>query len=303
MKLTIKTIYLGMAVLGLASCKKADMNIDPDNLTATLINMTYIQDGETSIKSGLQYFGNGALTYPATDIADTAIYQVSIAGANTLSQDVTVTVGQDLKALNDNFKTDSITYQAMPDSLFHFINTTGVIKAGTRVASFKVIFYPYKVDITKNFMLAITATNSANVATSSNFGHLYFHTIGNPLAGAYSWDFLRYNSADASTPPTAQSFSGSSTKFIPINPTSFNVPTGYYTQPNYTVKFKNVAGVLSNFSASFDASVIKDVFTANGIALTDGPYINVSSDYKTITITYQVQNSSGFRYLVDKYYR
>ncbi len=299
----IKTVLFFTLALGMVSCKKTAANIDPDSLTGTTIDMEYIQDGQTTINSGRQFFGSTALTYPATDVADTATYQVNIAGPNTLSQDLTVTVGQDLNALNDNYSSDSIKYVAMPDSIYHLISTTATIKAGSRVALFKVIFHPSKIDITQNFMLALTATNTQGITTSANFGHIYFHTIGNPIAGVYSWDFTRWNNIDGSGSPAGGTFAGASTKFAPVNPTTITVPTGYYVQPNYTITFKNTGGVLSGFSAYFDAATLASAFTANGISLIDGPHITVSSDYKTITVQYIVFNGSAYRYCIDKYYR
>ena len=194
MKLSIIRTAIFLTVAGgMVSCKKTAANIDPDNLTGAVIDLEYIQDGQTTINSGLQYFGAGALSYPATDAADTLTFQVNVAGPNALSQDLTVTAAQDLNAINDNYKTDSIKYLAMPDSVYHFISKTATIKAGSRVALFKAIFFPSKIDPTKNYMLAVTATNTQGIVTSGNYGHIYLHTIGNPLAGIYTVTGTRYN--------------------------------------------------------------------------------------------------------------
>jgi hypothetical protein len=291
-------------ILALAGCLKGnEMNIDPKNTTSSFLQMEYVQAGGTTVNSGLQYFSGGSLTYPGTDVADTATYTVYYAGPSELSKDLPVTIGIDANAMNDNFSVDSITYSAMPDSLYHLITTTGTIKAGTRTATFQVIFYPSKIDITQSYILPIGVSNTQGVGISSNFGHIYFHAIGNPLAGSWSWDFTRYNNSDGSGTPTSQSFTGSTTTFVPTNPTSIKVHTGYYVQPDYLITFKNIGGVLSNFTAVIAPDEIAAAFTNNGITVTDGPHITVSADNKTITIQYVVYNGSANRYLIDKYYK
>jgi Domain of unknown function (DUF1735) len=160
----------------------------------TIIEFEYpAGGGNTAIGSGLEYFGGGALTYPPTDLADTATFMVNIASPNTLSKDLVVTIAADPNALTDNFSRDSITYLAMPDSLFTILNTTATVKAGSRQATFQIAFFPSKVDPSKNFMLPIAITNAQGYTVSGNFGHIYFHTIGNPLAGIYSEVGTRYN--------------------------------------------------------------------------------------------------------------
>ncbi|HTE13432.1 MAG TPA: DUF1735 domain-containing protein, partial [Chitinophagaceae bacterium] len=186
--------------------KKDDATIDVYNLSAPVYTMEWIQPGGTTVNSGLQYFANGALTYPASHTADTASFAARLTGGDPAASDITITIAPDTKVLLDNFSKDSITYEAMPDSLYKFISNTGTIKKGTSVAYFKVIFYPSKISPAKNYMLAPAVTSPADHEVSKNFGHIYFHTIGNPLAGAYTTTGKRYNYTTAvpwSGPPAA----------------------------------------------------------------------------------------------------
>jgi Domain of unknown function (DUF1735) len=191
----IKALLLFFSVAAvLTGClKKNDANIDGSNLSAPVYTMEWIQPGGTAINSGLQYFANGALTYPASHTSDTAYFNVRLTGAEFAKSDITVTIAPDPKALLDNFKVDGITYEAMPDSLYKIISTTGVIKKGTGNAAFKVVFYPSKINATRNYMLAPAVTSPNDYKISSNFGHVYFHTIGNLFAGAYKVTGTRYN--------------------------------------------------------------------------------------------------------------
>ena len=296
----IKVLLLFFATaICLSGClKKDNMNIDGDNPSASVYTMEYIQSGGTTINSGLQYFGGGALTFPSSHTADTATFNVRLAGASPASSDISITVGQDTKALLDNFSKDSIPYESMPDSLYKFISNTAIIKKGETMASFKVIFYPSKINATKNYMLAATVVNNAGYSISKNFGHIYFHTIGNPIAGAYLWEFIRYNNQDGSGSPSTHN-TGQPATFAPISPTVVSVPTGYYTQPNYLISFKNTGGVLSNFAAVIDPAQIPDYFTAGGVSIVTGPTITVSADRKSFTLKYVVFNGSAYRNITD----
>ena len=157
-EINIKTLFVALlATLCLASClKKGEMNIDTEDTTGTIMELQFIENGSGStINSGLQYFAGGALTYPATDEADTASYNISLAGPATLASDLAVTVGVDATKALDNFKSDSIAYELMPDSLYKILSTTATIAAGKRIAPMQIVFYPSKIDITNKGVAAV----------------------------------------------------------------------------------------------------------------------------------------------------
>lgn len=289
----------------LASCLKAvNTNVNGENLTTNFLQLEYVQDsGQTNINSGLQYFAGSTLLFPPSDAVDTINFQVTYNGPSAAASDIAVTLAPDWAALNDNFSNDGITYEKMPDSLYKVITSTVTIKAGTRVAYAKMVIYPSKINPTKSYMAPL-APSATGVISSGNFGHIYFHTIGNPMAGAYTWDFYRYNSLTNPTFPTgynAGSFFGSTISWLPINPTNIHVPTGYYVQPNYLITFKNTGGVLTNFTAVIDPGELPGAFTANGISMIQQPVITVTPDYKKVTINYVVFNGSAYRNCTDIY--
>lgn len=299
-----------IAALSLSSClKKDDMNIDPENKTGNIVELQFIENGSGStINSGMQYFSGGALTYPGSDAADTATYNISLAGPGTLGNDLAVTVGLDATKILDNYAEDSIKYELMPDSVYKFVETSTTIKAGTRIAPMHIVFYPSKLDVTKSYMLPVVIKDAGGKTISSNFGIIYFHVIGNPIAGAYLWNYYRWNTD--TQPPIGTYPAGSPSgweaepiTFAPINPTTVKVMTGYYYQIDYNISFKNSNGVLSDFAVKFDKSQYDTYFVANGVTLSAGPVISVSSDYKQFEIRYVVYNGSAYRYIVDQYYR
>jgi len=298
----IKVLLLlfAVAAAGLTGClKKNDANIDVSNLTAPVYTLEWIQNGGTTVNAGLQYFANGALTYPASHTSDTTIFAVRLTGTQYPNSDVTVTIAPDTKALLDNFSVDGITYDAMPDSLFKILNTTAVIPKGTGVAFFKVVFYPSKINATKNYMLAPTVTSPTDYKVSANFGHVYFHTIGNPIAGSYFQEYIRIPSQDPNANPDTHVTNRPIT-FAPQNPTTVSAPTGYYTAPDYWISFKNTNGVLSNFTVVFSAKALSD-FAGGGITIIQQPTIVVSADLKKFTLNYIVFNGSAYRNVTDIY--
>jgi hypothetical protein len=306
MKKLIKGFMISALVcLSLASCLKAvNTNVNGENLTTSFLQLEYVKDsGQTNINSGLQYFAGSTLLFPPDDAVDTINFQVTYNGPVKAGSDITVTLAPDWAAINDNFNNDGITYEKMPDSLYKVVTPTVVVKAGTRVAYAKIAVYPSKIDPTKSYMAPI-APSATGVVSSGNFGHIYFHTIGNPMAGAYTWDFYRYNALTNPTFPAGYnggSFFGASISMLPVNPTNIHVPTGYYVQPNYLITFKNTGGVLTNFSAQIDPGELPGAFTANGISMIQQPVITVTPDYKKVTINYVVFNGSAYRNCTDIY--
>ncbi|MCF0059738.1 DUF1735 domain-containing protein [Dyadobacter sp. CY356] len=297
----IKSIFFLAAALSLTSCLDGDEQNIPADSSQSILELLYIPPGGTTINSGLTYYANAALTYPATDEADTATFVVSLQGSKELSKDLTINLTVNGNAANDNFASDSIKYVLMPDSLYTFINKTAVIKAGERSAEFKVIFYPSKIDATKNFALPVTATNDGNIDISSNFGHIYFHAIGNPIGGAYSWDYDRYDSQDKSVASTS-SFKGKSTIFSPVDPTTIKVSTGYYNT-HYLISFTNTNGVLSDFTAVIDPDDVAEVYPVGTITLVTAPKITVTENNTKFVINYVVFNGSAYRNITDTFYK
>lgn len=289
--------------MGMTSClKQNDMNIDPEDTSGRIVTLQFLKEGGTTINSGLNYFANAALTYPASHTSDTAIYNVALAGGTALDRDLTVTVDVDPSKVLDYYYKDSIAYELMPDSLYEFLGTSATIPAGSAIAQLKLVFFPSKMDPSKSYMLPVVVKDAGGQTISGNYGTIYYHVIGNPIAGSYLWDFYRYNNQDGTGSPTT-TWTDEPTVFAPVNPTSIKVPTGYYTTPNYLITFKNNNGVLSDFKAVIAPDEIEEKFTKDGITVVSGPTITVSPDLKTFTVKYVVFNGAAYRNLTDIYRR
>lgn len=305
-KLTIRILPLLAAMSSLTAClKSGDANI-PNDPSTSILEMRYTKSGGTTIGSGLEYFGDAALIYAPTDDPDTVSFAANIAGANAAGADVAFTVGADAQAINDNLANDGITYELMPDSLYKIINPTVTVKAGSRAAIYQIVFYPSRFNSTKTYMLPITVIDKKGYSISSNFGHIYFHAIGNPIAGAYKWGYQRWNDAiGAGAPPT--SWTDEVATLLPDNPTQVEVQSGYGDQNGfnvrYVISFTNTNGVLSNPQVVINPNDISGNLTPAGISLTSAAKI-LTADLVNMhfKFTYQVTNSAGgVRTLIDEY--
>lgn len=294
-KLFIVTISI--IAIGLTGCLKDKFGTDLYATGSPILEFEYPQGGGGSdIGTGLEYFGGGALLYPPTDLADTTFFIVNLASTNTLGKDVSITIGNDPKAILDNFSKDSINYVAMPDSDYQLLSTTATIKAGQRQDTFYIVFYPSKIDPTQNFMLPITVTsNTGNIPVSGNFGHIYFHTIGNPIAGSYDQEWIRYNASDTSGTP-AYDLDLGTVIFAPLSPTQISVGSQGTGETDY-ISFTNTGGVLSNFSVAIGTvsgitegtPVLETADPVNGIYRVYFTYVNGSGAPRCIINIYRKQ--------------
>lgn len=295
----VQLFALFIGLTSLSSCLKKDsMNIDTEETTSTIMELQFIENGSGStINSGMQYFAGGALTYPSSEDEHIANFNVSLAGPVTLGGDLKVTIGIDESKKLDNFSSDSIAYDIMPDSLYDFVSTEVTVKAGERIAPFQIKFYPSKVNPAYSYMLPVVIKDAQGKIISGNFGTLYLHIIGNPLAGNYTQEYTRYNTPDPVGSPLIHDFYDAI--FSPVNPTTIAVESG--TGVIYKLTFKNSAGVFSDFKVTIDAASV----TAAGITIASGPTISIADPAtSTFEFKYIYANSSGaLRNITDKYTR
>lgn len=272
---------------------------------------TDIIDGANSDKIVLSFYGNtgttGTQSVVLTPGKDTVDYELHLSATSShpIGKDITVSVSIDesvLSQVNATIENADAKFTILPDSVYDILSNSVTVPKDTTEASLFIRIYQKKLDITKSYLLPVKINDGEGVVVASNLGTAKLAFIGNPIAGAYLWDFYRYNNQDGSGDPFA-TWTNEPTVLAAVNPTSVHVPTGYYVKPNYLITFDNNNGVLSNFKAVIDPDEIKAAFTDNGVTVVDGPTITVSEDYKTFTIKYTVFNGEAYRNLTDIYHK
>ena len=170
------------------SCVKSG-NSDTVNPTE-LIPTVLISEG------GLINFSSQAIVLDAA-AADTFSFRISYQASNVAPNDITLNLGYDATALiayNTANPKPSNPYTKFPDSIYKFTQTQVTIKSGQLYSEpIKLIVYPNKIKRTKNYMLPISITGASGVNINGNFGTIYYHLLGNPFAGDYHDNGVRYD--------------------------------------------------------------------------------------------------------------
>ncbi|GGB22507.1 DUF1735 domain-containing protein [Puia dinghuensis] len=288
-----------------SACLKDKPNVDLASTQGTYIAeiSTASTSGTTDAPaSGLAYFSAATLSFNGANDPDSVFFTVNIASDYAPTKNMSVTLGVDQTALtNYNASGPPTVFEMFPDSTFSFPTKTGTIKAGSRLDTFWVVFHPNKIDPTHSYMLPISITSAPGTTISGNMGTIYFHAIGNPLAGNYNQEWIRYNNTAGTGTPAFDQQIGP-TPFIPNTPTEISVTSGSAGM-TYIVDFTNNNGVLSNFSVSFPSSGTGSA-SAGGITITGGPTIILADPVnKKFTFNFTYNNSAGAgRNITDKFY-
>jgi len=272
--------------ISLTGCLKDDPNVDFSKLS-TVVEMPY---------SGKAFFSSDALNFTSDTI--TLAFTVNIASAYPLSKDLSVTVGIDESLVTDYNAYDPLVhYEVMPAAAYSFSESTFTIPAGKRLDTLYVTFYkPGLPDPTVSYMLPITIKDASGETISGNLGTHYYHAIGNPIAGTYSQEWIRWNATDTTGTPTFDE-DYSPAVFSPVDPTTIAVQSG--TGVFYYLSFTNTDGVLSDFNAEFDPGDVAAV----GITITSGPKVLVADPINGIYRLYFTYNNSAGdpRCIIDQF--
>jgi hypothetical protein len=291
-------IAFSLVVFNITGCLKDTPGTDLSH-EGTIIELMYPAGaGDAGVGTGLEFFSGDAITFPSSDLSDTVTFYVNIAGTNTLSQSLGVTVTVDNSALEDNIANDGITYVAMPDSYYSIVKTSGSIAAGQRIDTFQIVIYPSKIDPTQNFGLPITVSTNPGETISGNFGIMYLHTIGNPLAGVYNDSLAtRYNyvgSTPAYTYPGPEPAPASTLDLTPYFPKT----AGPNSPTEIEIPYANDLGnYIIDFDASYNLTVTTDV---TGITNFTVIYANYNPTTKTIHLVTSYVNGAGNGRIVDE---
>jgi len=292
--------------LSLAGCLKDKPNVDFSTTNSQYvaeISTSSVNSTTNAPSGGLAFFAGATLDASKTGL-DTVTFTVNIASDYPPTKDIAVTLG-----INDAARAayiadaSKVQFLAWPSNAYTFPVTKGTVHAGQRLDTFSVYFNHDNLDPTQSYMLPISITDASGTTISGNLSTIYFHIVGNPLAGTYTWDFTRWNATDSTSANTGHSVK--TTAFVPVSPTNVEVASGYYIGPRYEINFTNTNGVLSNLTVTMNADDVKEMaLPANGVTITDGPNIIVADLVnKYFEFQYQANTPTGPRYIIDKYYK
>lgn len=279
-KIKIVVLYFFITA-AISSCVKDNAFLDVSN-TSTLVEFA-----KGTPATQLSTWGSLA----DTSVVDTAV-AVDIASPQVLNYDVTVNIDFDPTVIaNYNTANPTNLLQLLPDSCYSIPSKTATIPAGFRVARIPVILYPQKISPTISYGMpfAITSTSQTGVAPiiSGNKQNILYAFIGNPIAGSYNNEWKRWaNNSYSGTPSFDETAVAT---FSPNTPTEISV-TSPQNGLTYIIDFTNTAGVLSKFTITIDPNSYSNAGLAS---LVGTPSITVSSDYKTITISFAYLNTSN----------
>jgi hypothetical protein len=292
-----------VAVIGGACVKSVSGRTDFESLAPTVL----IPEG------GLQNLTLNALLFPPDptidDKTDTTFFHLNYAATSTAPADEVITIAIDPDALAAYNAQGGSQYEAFPDSIFAFTVTSVTVPKGANYsAPVPLVIHSNKVDPTKSYMLPISIkTAPAGSTISSNHKTIYYHLIGNPIAGLYNWDWYRWNNNVPVGPNTGGTPAlGGIAVFAPLDETTVEVASGYYIGPRYHITFDDSSGVLVHFAVVFNAD---DVATmkAGGVTITSGPNITTADPITgTYEFWYSADNgapTNNLRYVIDKYYK
>jgi hypothetical protein len=292
MILKLGLLFSVLAVIGSSCVKSRPGATDFSNLSPTVL----IPEG------GLQNFSTQALLFPGTDSVDTATFHLNYAATSVAPVDETISYAFDpvaLAAYNATISDVKDTFAVMPDSIFSFKDGSGTVAKGQNYSpAIPFTVYPDKINPKKNYMYPVTITTApSGTQKTANFNTIYYHLIGNPIAGAYTNLWNRWNDPDK--PPATPDVTATGPElFAPIDGTTISVPdigTGIV----YILTFDDDGnGNLSNFAVSLDPASVKSAgITAGtptiikadpvlGVYMFQFTYLNGSGAGRTIQDTY-----------------
>lgn len=251
---------------------------------------------------GLINYESAAVLIPSGETDDQEFeFALYLASNKVNDKDVTVKI-----SLDDNARQAYVTakpeinYLPLPATNFELAKTTYTIKAGSRYDTVLVkVKHPETLDPTKSYMFPITITDASGLLIPANFKTIYYHIIGNPIAGGYNWDFSRWNNGTGTGALNSSSFTGDVTAFVPLSPTTITIASGY-VDIRYELSFTDNNGILSDFILRQNQVDVGEA----GVTIIDGPHIlkadPVSGEY---IFQFKANNGTADRFIIDRYYK
>jgi hypothetical protein len=183
-----RTCFVGTVILSLAVFSSCLKTRSGETDFSGLQDYVIFQSGGTVNFTGANV--SAGATAPDT-VTLSAI--VTLASRNVASSDLTVKVGLDETKRTEYNSANGTNYQAFPANTYKILTPTVTIPAGQNYATVKIEIYPRNIDQAVSYLLPLTITDAGGKNLSGNLNTVYYHIIGNPLAGKYNTVGTRYN--------------------------------------------------------------------------------------------------------------
>lgn len=298
------------AVLSFSSCLKDDSRyFDPESVQSNVAELPL---------SGLQYFPQDAVTVAGID---TITFAVGVTSANPPTKATTITLAVDNTIITTyNTANTAIAYQPVPTTSYKLPSTTITIPAGKNSTLATVIIDRTALDPASSYMLPLKIASAGGLTISGNYGVHYYHIIGNDFAGAYTYNYRRFQngtgpgagaipSLGQGSAPDITNAPNTIVQLAPVSPTEFVATTNYNGQGvQYHITFSRSAsgGTVSytNWKVSFPSDEIAK-WTGAGIANLVAPAFTIpppakSTDPKIFELNY-ISGGAFPRYIDDTY--
>src|SRR5690348_2401366 len=192
-------------IIGFSSCIKNRLPLETD--------FSGLQDHVVIVGGGLTNFTNANVGFNNGDTTTVTLI-VNLASVNLPSSPLKVTIGVDAAQMNSYNSANGTSYVLFDNSAYSIASTSLTIPAGQQYAETTVSFYKSGVDPTVSYMLPLSITDASGKQLTGNLNTIFYHFIGNPLAGNYTWNFTRWSTPDSTTAPDGNSLQGGQQVFF-----------------------------------------------------------------------------------------
>ena len=309
---SIKLLAAFAVVIGLSSCLKEKGFVNETDFSG-------LQDHVTIDKGGLTNFSAASVGFNSGDTTKINLI-VNLASVDLPKSSVPVTIGIDAAKIATYNAANGTNYVLPPASAYTLASNKVTIPAGQQYAQTTISFFKGVLDPATSYLIPVSIMDASGKALTSNFNTIYYHIIGNPLAGNYTQDFYRWNgTADTTTAPNSTVTTNVPIVISPVSGNSLLLPESYIQtfvgKSNGVILSFNISGSgsttsFSSFAVSLDNATTTGL-TAGGFKVISAPILvesnivgNLSTHFagSTFRIFTVLQNSSpALRTLIDQF--
>jgi hypothetical protein len=177
------SLLLLVSVVGLTSCLKDDVNMDPDE-TPNVIEIFQEIPMPTTSPSGSVH-PLYTVSFNVVPSVDYAVH-VNYSGPDNAPEDIQVTLAVDPQAMTDYNDDQDAHFELMPANVYDVDTWTVTIPAGQKMATLNFQFFTDQFDLSKSYALPLKIVSVSSGTISGNYGTVLFGVVAkNKFDGRY----------------------------------------------------------------------------------------------------------------------